>query len=99
MRLTITRSPGDFGADLFALTCIGFSYDHDAMQVFNLFKDGPLSAFHHEREVLGILKQSPAEASGIQVLPRLIMTSANLDTAAAMSIVTKPVASPITEGS
>ena len=62
------------------------------------FKDAALSAFHHESEVLRILKQSPAETPGIQVLQRLIMTSAKYDSAAAVSVVTDPVASPITRG-
>ncbi len=83
---------------LFALTCFCFSDDHDVMQVFNLCKDAALCAFHHERKVLGILKQSPAEAPGIRVLPRLSMTSAKYDTAVTVSIVTEPVASPITRG-
>ena len=83
---------------LFVLTCICFSDDHHALQVFDLCKDAALSAFHNEREVLAILEQSPAETPGIQVLPRLIMTSAKYDTAVAVSIVTEPVASPITSG-
>ena len=84
---------------LVALSCFCVSDDHDVMLVFYLCKDAALSAFHNEREVLAILEQSPAETPGIQVLPRLIMTSAKYDTAVAVSIVTKPVASPITRGS
>lgn len=69
------------------------------MQVFDLYKDGALRAFDYERKVLGILKQTLAESPGIQVLPRLITISAEHDTSAAVSIVTEPVASPITGGS
>lgn len=67
------------------------------LQVFNLSKTGAADAFIHERNVLKAL-QTSTETQGIHVLPKLIASSSNCDSATSASIVTEIVAHQVSKG-
>ena len=73
---------------------------YHAVQVFDFSKQGADKAFTREKAVLEALMASQKnEAEGAKTLPRLITTSTNIVGVSAASIVTQPVASPISAGS
>lgn len=70
------------------------------MQVFNFNKQGADKAFKREKAVLeALIGSQKNEAEGATSLPRLITTSTDIVGVSAASIVTQPVASPISAGS
>lgn len=70
------------------------------MQVFDFSRQGADKAFKHEKAVLeGLMASQKKDVEGAETLPRLITTSTNTVGVSAASIVTQPVASPISAGS
>lgn len=67
------------------------------LQVFNLSKKGAAEAFIYERNVLKAL-QTSTETQGIHVLPKLITSSSNCDSATAASIVTEAIVHQVARG-
>ena len=67
------------------------------LQVFNLSKTGAAEAFIYERNVLMAL-QTSTETQGIHVLPKLITSSSNCDSATSASIVTEAIVYQVSRG-